>query len=62
MGGGVGGGGRQVRLGFDEPTFCCPIADQLLTKPELNMVWTCNELNAGYAAGESGLKAWYSCL
>ena len=26
------------------------------------MVRTCNELNAGYAAGESGLKAWYSCM
>jgi len=26
------------------------LLDQMLTKPELNLAWTCNELNAGYAA------------
>ncbi|MEW5309626.1 MAG: hypothetical protein WDW38_001503 [Sanguina aurantia] len=46
---------RLVQIGcthaFGVPgDFNLLLLDQLLKVPELNMVWCCNELNAGYAA------------
>ena len=37
------------------------LLDQLLTKPELNVAWTCNELNAGYAADGFARKQGIGC-
>jgi len=37
------------------------LLDQLLTKPELDMVWCCNELNAGYAADGFARKQGVGC-
>lgn len=38
------------------------LLDQLLKQPELNMVWCCNELNAGYAADGFARKRGVGCL
>lgn len=37
------------------------LLDQMLTKPELNLAWTCNELNAGYAADGFARKHGVGC-
>jgi len=37
------------------------LLDQMLTKPELNLAWTCNELNAGYAADGFARKNGVGC-
>ncbi|EFJ47109.1 hypothetical protein VOLCADRAFT_105183 [Volvox carteri f. nagariensis] len=38
------------------------LLDQLLKQPELNMVWCCNELNAGYAADGYARKRGVGCV
>jgi TPP-dependent 2-oxoacid decarboxylase len=37
------------------------LLDQLLKNPELNMVWCCNELNAGAGRSCAGLAMTHTC-